>query len=236
MKNKLFIITITVLSLAACASVPKDDYSTFEIQNKIIEKLAYLQECRAEGLATINYNNFEIKTNFLLRKKNSSVRIDVFSSGILGLSPSPKAQIVLEDNFVNVFIPDQKQLTITRLIPADSLINVQDIVATYGVVESFGYYIASPFNGVYYIFDKKLRLESVQVRDIRIQFSEYKKDLPHKITVLQKKIEIISLNIDKWNFQFINENIFDFEVPSNVQIEANELDLTIPVEIIEEDE
>lgn len=224
-----------ILFLVGCSSVKSGRYNTFEIQNKIIENLNYLKECKAEGLANINYEGYEIKTNFLLRKKDSNMRIDVFSGGILGLSPAPKAQIVLQNNFVNVFIPDQKRLTITRLIPVDSLLNVQSIAASHDVVENFGYYMTSPFNGVYYIFDKKFHLEVVQIREIRIQFSNYKKNLPYHITVLQDKIEIISLEIDKWDFSHYPDSIFDFEVPKDVQIDANEIDLTIPIEIIEDE-
>jgi len=233
--NKIITGMAVILFLVGCSSVKSGRYSTFEIQNKIIENLNYIKECKAEGLANINYEGFEIKTNFLLRKKDSNVRIDVFSGGILGLSPAPKAQIVLQNNFVNVFIPDQKRLTITRLIPVDSLLNVQSIAASYDVVENFGYYMTSPFNGVYYIFDKKFHLEVVQIREIRIQFSNYKKNLPYHITVLQDKIEIISLEIDKWDFSHYPDSIFDFEVPKDVQIDANEIDLTIPIEIIEEE-
>ncbi|TSA28721.1 hypothetical protein D4R71_00200 [bacterium] len=226
---------LSILALLDCSSVQSGKYNTFEIQNKIIENLSFLKECKAEGLANINYNGFEIKTNFLLRKKDSKVRIDIFSGGILGLSPAPKAQIVLRDNFVNVFIPDQKRLTITRLIPADSLVNVQGIVGNYGVVENFGYYKTSPFNGVYYIFDKKFHLKVIQIREIRIQLTKYKRNLPYQITVLKDKNEILTLEIDKWDFPHCSDNIFDFEVPTNVQIEANELDLIIPIEIIEEE-
>jgi len=233
--NKIITVMAVILFLVGCSSVKSGRYSTFEIQNKIIENLNYLKECKAEGLANINYEGYEIKTNFLLRKKGSNVRIDVFSGGILGLSPAPKAQIVLQNNFVNVFIPDQKRLTITRLIPVDSLLNVQSITASYDVVENFGYYMTSPFNGVYYIFDKKFHLEVVQIREIRIQFSNYKKNLPYHITVLQDKIEIISLEIDKWDFPHYQDGIFDFEVPKDVQIDANEIDLTIPIEIIEDE-
>jgi len=173
--NKYIIGILSLIALLGCSSVKSGKYNTFEIQNKIIENLSYLKECKAEGLANINYNGFEIKTNFLLRKKDLKVRIDVFSGGILGLSPAPKAQIILQNNFVNVFIPDQKRLTITRLIPVDSLVNVQGIAGSYDVVENFGYYMISPFNGVYYIFDKKFHLEVIQIREIRIQFSKYKK-------------------------------------------------------------
>jgi len=233
--NKYIIGILSLIALLGCSSVKSGKYNTFEIQNKIIENLSYLKECKAEGLANINYNGFEIKTNFLLRKKSSKVRIDVFSGGILGLSPAPKAQIILQNNFVNVFIPDQKRLTITRLIPVDSLVNVQGIAGSYDVVENFGYYMISPFNGVYYIFDKKFHLEVIQIREIRIQFSKYKKNLPYQITVLQNKIEIITLEIDKWDFPNYSDSIFDFEVPANVQIEANEIDLTIPIEIIEDE-
>ena len=233
--NKIITGMAVILFLVGCSSVKSGRYNTFEIQNKIIENLNYLKECKAEGLANINYEGYEIKTNFLLRKKNSNVRIDVFSGGILGLSPAPKAQIVLQNNFVNVFIPDQKRLTITRLIPVDSLLNVQSIAASHDVVENFGYYMTSPFNGVYYIFDKKFHLEVVQIREIRIQFSNYKKNLPYHITVLQDKIEIISLEIDKWDFSHYPDSIFDFEVPKDVQIDANEIDLTIPIEIIEDE-
>ncbi len=233
--NKVITGVAVIFFLVGCSSVKSGRYSTFEIQNKIIENLNYLKECKAEGLANINYEGFEIKTNFLLRKKDSNVRVDVFSGGILGLSPAPKAQIVLQNNFVNVFIPDQKRLTITRLIPVDSLLNVQSIAASHDVVENFGYYMTSPFNGVYYIFDKKFHLEVVQIREIRIQFSNYKKNLPYHITVLQDKIEIISLEIDKWDFSHYPDSIFDFEVPKDVQIEANEIDLTIPIEVIEDE-
>jgi len=232
---KYIIGILSILALLSCSSVQSGKYNTFEIQNKIIENLSFLKECKAEGIANINYNGFEIKTNFLLRKKGSKVRIDVFSGGILGLSPAPKAQIVMRDNFVNVFIPDQKRLTITRLIPADSLVDVQGIVGNYGVVENFGYYMTSPFNGVYYIFDKKFHLEVIQIREIRIQLTMYKKNLPYQITVLQDKNEVITLEIDKWDFPRYTDNIFDFEIPKNAQIEANELDLTIPIEIIEDE-
>ena len=233
--NKIITGVAVILFLVGCSSVRSGRYSTFEIQNKIIENLNYIKECKAEGLANINYEGFEIKTNFLLRKKDSNVRIDIFSGGILGLSPAPKAQIVLQNNFVNVFIPDQKRLTITRLIPVDSLLNVQTIAASHDVVENFGYYMTSPFNGVYYIFDKKFHLEVVQIREIRIQFSNYKKNLPYHITVLQDKIEIISLEIDKWDFSHYPDSIFDFAVPKDVQIDANEIDLTIPIEVIEDE-
>ncbi|HHI88237.1 MAG TPA: hypothetical protein ENK03_04860, partial [Candidatus Cloacimonetes bacterium] len=87
MKNmfKYIIGILSMFALLGCSSVPSGKYNTFEIQNKIIGNLSYLKECKADGIANINYNDFEIKTNFLLRKKDLKVRIDLFSGGILGL-------------------------------------------------------------------------------------------------------------------------------------------------------
>jgi len=67
--NKYIIGILSLIALLGCSSVKSGKYNTFEIQNKIIENLSYLKECKAEGLANINYNGFEIKTNFLLRKR-----------------------------------------------------------------------------------------------------------------------------------------------------------------------
>ena len=235
--NKLFLCALVFLILAACSttSTPKE-LDLIRIEEKIVKNLAYLSQCKAQGIANIYFEEFEIKTNFVLRKKDTRVRIDVLSSGILGLSPTPRALILLIDDFINVFLPEEKKLILTRITPNISLINIRFLIAEYGIMENFGYYMCSPYNGVYYFFDKHYHLEIAQLKDIRIQFSKYKKHKPYIISVIKNKDEIASLEIDTWENVSIDTTKFNFNIPGDVKVEANLIDLDAIIEQEEIDE
>ncbi|HEX37667.1 MAG TPA: hypothetical protein ENG70_02250 [Candidatus Cloacimonetes bacterium] len=229
--NRIISGVVFLLILVGCSttSTPKE-LDLIRIEEKIAKNLGYLTQCKAQGIANIFFENFEIKTNFVLRKKDTKVRIDVLSSGILGLSPTPRALILLIDDFINVFLPEEKKLILTRISPNISLINIQGLIAEYGIIENFGYYMCSPYNGVYYFFDKHYHLEIVQIKDIRIQFLKYKKHKPYIISISKNKNEIASLEVDVWEEAQVDTTKFNFDVPGDVNIEANLINLNAILE------
>lgn len=235
--NRFLSWAVIFLILAGCSSssTPKE-LNLIKIEEKIVKNLEYLSQCRAQGIANIFFEDFEIKTNFVLRKKDTKVRIDVLSSGILGLSPTPRALILLIDDFINVFLPEEKKLILTRITPDISLIHIRKLIADYRIIENFGYYMCSPYNGVYYFFDKHYHLEIVQIKDVRIQFTKYKKHKPYFISITRNKQEIASLEVDRWEEVFIDTTKFNFDIPGDVKVEANLIDLNAILEQEEFDE
>ncbi len=232
--NKITISVLLIIFLIGCSttSTPKE-IDIIKKEEKIIKNLMYLNECKAQGIANIFFEEFEIKTNFVMRKKDSKVRIDVLSSGILGLSPTPRALILIINDFINVFLPEEKHLLLTRITPPTSLIDIRSLINEYGIIENFGYFMCSPHNGVYYFFDKYNHLEIAQIKDVRIQFSKYKKNKPYFISVTKDKKEVATLEIDSWEETIIDTSIFNFEVPGDVKVEANVIDLD---EVFEQEE
>lgn len=108
MKKSLILILLVFLILA-CSTIR--DLSKMQKEELVRANLAYLNKFKSKGLVEVVIKGFSLKKEFVLKKNETSLRLDVLDSGIMSLLPSPFAtlyaneQIILT-NYNKGFFPD----------------------------------------------------------------------------------------------------------------------------------
>lgn len=186
-----------------------------EARSKIISHLAQWEICTARGVVAVYAENYELKSDFLLRKKKEKFRMDAFKTGLLGISPSIKMQVLYTDS-LKVFVPEQK----TLYTSSSEFVNISPSHISAAPLQY------DPQNKKFILFHENIKihfnqnfdLEQISYNDIKILFTRYKKTLPYQIDVWYNDNLFASLSIDKWEFHDINNKIFSLTIPSEVEI------------------
>jgi hypothetical protein len=216
----IFFLILLAFSVTSCAVIPKPEKLGDEkIKENIIANLSYWNSCKAEGIVNLSLKSFELKSNFLLRKKENQLRVDIFSGGLMGLSPSTKAQILYDDS-LKVFLPEKN---IVYILSANNEMNLNTDLAKV-VTEALTikrtknkFMLISP-SDIKFIFDQKFNLVIIQNDNIKISLKNYRGNLPYSLIIFQNDKEIVSLTIDNWSFGELKNEIFTLNIPPNVKV------------------
>jgi len=211
-----------IFLICSCSLLIKQKELTDEkTKEKIVTNLSYLRSCKASGIINLSLKNFELKSNFLLRKKNKKFRIDIFNSGLLGLSPSTQAQILFDDS-LHIFLPVKKILYVFRQNNKVNLnLDLQKIVRESENIEKMNTQFIFLLSDVKLVFDQKFNLILIRYEKVKIILNDYQNNLPYNLTISQNEKEIASFTIDKWSFDESNDEIFRLNMPSDVKIIEN---------------
>ncbi|MCK4358885.1 MAG: hypothetical protein KAW92_09110 [Candidatus Cloacimonetes bacterium] len=216
---KKIILIFLIFSITSCSILIKPKKLTDnEIKEKILANLSYFKNCKASGIINLSLKNFELKSNSLLRKKNKKLRIDIFSSGLLGLSPSPQAQILFDDS-LNIFLPAKSILYVFK---QDNKVNLnfdlQQIIKEYKNIEKTKTTCIISLHNTKLVFDKKFNLILIQYEKLKIILNNYRNNLPYILHIFQDEKEFANLIIDNWSFPELKDKIFRLNIPEDVEI------------------
>ncbi len=219
---KKIVSVFLIFLICSCSLLIKQNELTDEkIKEKIVTNLSYLKNCKASGIINLSLKNFELKSNFLLRKKNKKLRIDIFNSGLLGLSPCTQAQILFDDS-LHIFLPAKKILYVFKQNNKVNLnLDLQKIVRESKNIEKMNTQFIFSLSDVELVFDKKFNLILIKYEKVKIILNNYRNNLPYNLTISQNEKEIASFTIDKWSFDESNDEIFRLNMPSDVKIIEN---------------
>lgn len=219
---KKIVSVFLIFLICSCSLLIKQKELTNEkIKEKIVANLSYLRNCKASGIINLSLKNFELKSNFLLRKKNKKFRIDIFNSGLLGLSPSTQAQILFDDS-LHIFLPVKKILYVFRQNNKVNLnLDIQKIVRESKNIEKMDTQFIFSLSDVELMFDKKFNLILLQYEKVKIILNNYRNNLPYSLNIFQDEKELANFTIDKWSFDEPNDEIFRLNMPSGVKIIEN---------------
>ena len=217
--KKIFLI-IQIFLIISCSIFQKpNEYNVNEIKNKILQNLSFLENCTATGIINFSYKNFEMKENFLFRKKDNKLRIDVFGAGLMGILPSQNAKILYVDS-LQIFLPENKELYVFSENENFKLnFEFNKILTEISNFEKEkNEYSIETKSKMKFTFNKNFQLISIQQNSLKIEFSNFRNNLPYQIFIFYKNKRKAELEVDNWKFDEIKNEIFSFQLPNDVEI------------------
>ena len=105
------IITLFILTFLFFGCSTIKELTQKQKEDLVRANLAYLNNFKAEGVLEVAIKGFSLKKEFVLKKNQTSLRLDVLDSGIMSLFPSPFATLYAKDqiiltNYNKGFFPD----------------------------------------------------------------------------------------------------------------------------------
>ena len=96
------------LFLFACSTIPKSHQQKEYFLKKNLQEW---EKLRIDGIIEVNYKGFTLRKNIVLKKNTEAIRMDIFDSGILGISPTPYASAYF-DTLLFVKMPGKNNVEI----------------------------------------------------------------------------------------------------------------------------
>ncbi len=103
----LLVLSISIL-LSCCSIIP--NLSSNQKEALLKENLLKWEKFELEGLIELNYKAFSFRKNIIIKKKEGKIRLDIFDSGLMGLSPAPFLSAYLDTSLV-LRLPGNDELT-----------------------------------------------------------------------------------------------------------------------------
>lgn len=217
MKSILF--SISFLLLVNCSLFVKPERGTqVDVKKAMISQIETLSEFKATGIISLNFNNLELKANFVLFKRNNKLRFDVLQGGILGLSPTPQLQMCNNKKF-RVFLPLKKLVYETEAI--DPLPKFWQKLVNKGKIENCkeeGYSLTLNEN-IKFQLDNDLNIHTIFYQEFKLTLSDYTRHLPNKIEFMKKEDLLMEIFVEEWTFDKLKDSLFQLEYPPNVKTE-----------------
>jgi len=219
-KNTKWFLLMLLVTLTGCSIIqtykpvplPVD-----EARKRISNRLSQWEICTARGIVNVYDKNYEFKSDFLLRKKEEKIKLDAFTTGLLGISPSIKLQILYTDS-LQVFVPERKTLytySSKKFVPP-SPSHISTAPVHY---DSDSKKFILFYENITMTFNQDFDLEMISYNDIKILFAQYKESLPYQIDVWDGRNLLVRLLIDRWEFGDIKTHIFSLPIPSDSDVQ-----------------
>lgn len=96
--KKLIILALLILLVFGCSTIK--ELSHKDKEDLVRANLAYLNKFKSEGVLEVSLKGLSLKKEFVLKKNQNSLRLDVLDSGIFGLLPSPFATLYAKDEII----------------------------------------------------------------------------------------------------------------------------------------
>ena len=203
--RKFFIVICLILISIGC-SIFQKDLTVQQKVEKLQKQLDKWQSFTIDGIIEINHKQYDFRKNIHLKRRNNHFRLDIYDSGIMGLSPSPYLTIICDSSLtvrtensslkeqINESFEDYSEVLRhfkTKLI----LENHKDIIDNLKFETS----IASVS------FYPNFRLKIIKKDKISVEFKYHTNYELQKIIIYSEKKEIANIIIDKVHHGKISE-------------------------------
>ncbi|MBS3740954.1 MAG: hypothetical protein KGY75_03080 [Candidatus Cloacimonetes bacterium] len=187
-----------------------------EIKKQLMDQLEMYHQFKAIGIVNLSLKNLEMKSNFVLIKKENKLRFDVLEGGLLGLSPTPKAQVLNRDS-LQIFIPHNNVVHQAEALNFFSENYVQRISNAEIKQEENNKYSVLIEGDLKIILNRKnLHIHKIIFGDFALEFLKYKKKFPRTIDVFKNNNLVLKMSFEKWSFEKISDDIFVVDYPEDV--------------------
>ncbi len=166
--KKIVILLVLTFLLLACSSIK--ELTNKQKEELVRTNLSYLNNFKSEGVLEVIIKGFSLKKEFVLKKRNDSLRLDVLDSGIMSLLPSPFATLYVKDeilltNYNKGFFPDLilEKFPLKEFFDLDKL--PQEIIDE--IVDNRSFAIAF----IQFQFDELYRLNKIMLNENVINFN-----------------------------------------------------------------
>jgi len=96
--KKTVVLLMLILLVLGCSSIK--ELTKRQKEDLVRANLSYLNKFKSEGILDVSIKGFSLKKEFVLKKNQNSLRLDVLDSGIMSLLPSPFATLYAKDQVV----------------------------------------------------------------------------------------------------------------------------------------
>ena len=142
MKNKLFCALLFAALISSCATLQKPN--DLQKSKQLQMHLQRWQHFRIDGIIQVNHNNLILRKNVTFRKNENILRLDIFDTGFLGLSPTPFLSVSLDSTLIirnpnNLKIPLITRDDFLFFLEISELLKYQNEIITNKKVKINGY-------------------------------------------------------------------------------------------------
>ncbi|MBT3168390.1 MAG: hypothetical protein HN952_01480 [Candidatus Cloacimonetes bacterium] len=142
MKNKLFCALLFAALISSCATLQKPN--DLQKSKQLQMHLQSWQHFRIDGIIQVNHNNLILRKNVTFRKNENILRLDIFDTGFLGLSPTPFLSVSLDSTLIirnpnNLKIPLITRDDFLFFLEISELLKYQNEIITNKKVKINGY-------------------------------------------------------------------------------------------------
>lgn len=190
---KLLKFSVIFLIIAACATIPHQDRQ----EKLLLEHLQSWQGFQADGIVSVNYENFVFRKSINIKKTASDLKITVYDAGIFGLNPQPFLTVKI-DSLIQI----QAQSGEPEYFAFDSLAGLEILMEPL-LLLPFKEQIIKQKNlrfdqNTVIHFSRQMKIDSIE--QISQQFSidfSYRTELAG-ISIRQANRELVKIEIDKF--------------------------------------
>jgi hypothetical protein len=192
---KISLSLLFIFLIAGCATFSK--FNNSEKEQLLIEHLESWQEFQADGIISVNYQNFVFRKNINIKKTVGSMKLTIYDSGIFGMKPEPFLTARI-DSLVKINSMDSEKTAIFKLdqFPGITFLrNPMQILEFKNQIISNASFNPSDSTFIYFSQDMKITNIKQNSKAINIDFL-YETDLTG-IHVWQDETDLIKIEIDK---------------------------------------
>ncbi|MDO9577615.1 MAG: hypothetical protein Q7J16_06990 [Candidatus Cloacimonadales bacterium] len=192
LRNSLSIFFI--LLLAGCAINSK--LNLIDKEQLLLEHLESWNEFQADGIVTVNYDNFVFRKNINIKKTSDIFKITVYDSGIFGMKPEPFLTVKI-DSLIQI----KTQSAEPEFFALDRFPGLQFFLKPLQLLKFKNQIIRNNIlnfdENTTIRFSEEMKIKSIKQlsKEFSIDFF-YETDLTG-IEVWQNKIDLIKIEIDK---------------------------------------
>lgn len=190
--------------LAACFVLAILSGCVFGINQKadLSQEIALWQNFRLEGIVKIYQNNLNIIKDITIIRDSTELKAVVYEAGLFGLSPRPLARIVIADSIEldlpvleNNQSPDfsQEFLMILECFK-DGIISKEALKSKTEIKKQRK--LSAKDKTLF--FDDQLRLNRIDINDLRIEIDRNYQGSPENIAIYHQKKLAATIEIDKF--------------------------------------
>lgn len=172
--KKIVILLVLTFLLLACSSIK--ELTNKQKEELVRTNLSYLNNFKSEGVLEVIIKGFSLKKEFVLKKRNDSLRLDVLDSGIMSLLPSPFATLYVKDeilltNYNKGFFPD----LILEKFPLKEFFDLDKLPQ--GIIDEIVNNRSFAIAFIQFQFDELYRLNKIMLNENVINFNYSSNDL-----------------------------------------------------------
>ena len=128
--------------ISSCATLQKPN--DLQKSKQLQMHLQSWQHFRIDGIIQVNHNNLILRKNVTFRKNENILRLDIFDTGFLGLSPTPFLSVSLDSTLIirnpnNLKIPLITRDDFLFFLEISELLKYQNEIITNKKVKINGY-------------------------------------------------------------------------------------------------
>jgi hypothetical protein len=193
--HKLSISVLIIFIISGCAV--STHLPTSQKEQLLQQHLQNWNAFRADGIVTLNYQNFAFRKNINIQKSANQIKITIYDSGIFGMKPQPFLKVKI-DSLIQIesITSDQPEIIPSNKVPAiEYLLNPFQLLKSKKDILQKQFLILNEQTRITFSDDMEISIIEGSDKNFIISFV-YENDLS-EIEVIKDNEELVKIEIDK---------------------------------------